>query len=380
MGNSPRKYGITLARLPANFLIAIGIFCPITAYSVTPAQEPKRIDFEYDLNNFRSNLNIPVTTKDQKVGLPIEQIATRLARWREDPRIEPLQLTLEGNDQRIMDLAVKVAQPEHRLAFANYLKENFAKGEEIPGTNLRMVTLDKNAFSFVNQNEFNALFSKVHHDISIKTSSLKNNAEAREQLLDQLSQFFSASELLRISKKIKNGSTLSLDKDLLPDFAKQRVANHTIFKGPNCFHAALAFQSPKLASSQFVNVRREKGYHNDMINYDELWRVLQRSFYEVDPLKSDIQYGDMIVFFETKDSNSGAVDFKTLRHAATYLLGGYVFAKGSKSANSPYLVRTLGEEWDTWTKYTKRLGVKVFRRNLKHVTNAVPADPIDWVY
>jgi len=187
-------------------------------------------------------------------------------------------------------------------------------------------------------------------------------------------------KLLRISKKIKNGSTLSLDKDLLPDFAKQRVANHTIFRGPNCFHAALAFQSPKLASSQFVNVRREKGYHNDMINYDELWRVLQRSFYEVDPLKSDMQYGDMIVFFETKDSNSGAVDFKTLRHAATYLLGGYVFAKGSKSANSPYLVRTLGEEWDTWTKYTKRLGVKVFRRNLKHVTNAVPADPIDWVY
>jgi hypothetical protein len=117
-----------------------------------------------------------------------------------------------------------------------------------------------------------------------------------------------------------------------------------------------------------------------MINYDELWRVLQRSFYEVDPLKSDMQYGDMIVFFETKDSNSGAVDFKTLRHAATYLLGGYVFAKGSKSANSPYLVRTLGEEWDTWTKYTKRLGVKVFRRNLKHVTNAIPADPIDWVY
>jgi len=158
------------------------------------------------------------------------------------------------------------------------------------------------------------------------------------------------------------------------------VGLHTIFKGPNCFHAALSFQSPLLASSNLINVRQEPGYHRDMINYDELWRILQLSFYEVDPAKSQLQYGDMIVFFETKGADSPSIDFKKLRHAATYLTGGYVFAKGSKSANSPYLVRTLGEEWETWTKYTDKLGAKVFRRNLKHVSNPLPADPVDWVY
>jgi hypothetical protein len=117
-----------------------------------------------------------------------------------------------------------------------------------------------------------------------------------------------------------------------------------------------------------------------MINYDELWRILQLSFYEINPEQTSIQYGDMIVFFETKTPQYGALDFKTLRHAATYLFGGYVFSKGSKSANSPYVVRTLAVEWETWTKYTEKLGVKVFRRNLKHVKTAPPMDPVDWVY
>lgn len=113
-----------------------------------------------------------------------------------------------------------------------------------------------------------------------------------------------------------------------------------------------------------------------MTNYG----AFSSSLYEVNPAQNPVQYGDMIVFFETKTPQFGSLDFKTLRHASTYLFGGYVYSKGSKSANSPYLVRTLGDEWNTWTKYTKKLGVKVFRRNLKHVKSPAPVDPKDWVY
>lgn len=348
-------------------------------YATTSPQKRQPIKYFHDLGAFRSDISIPLTVKDLQVDIPDKQKSTRLLRSKDDERVEPLQLTIEENDERILELANKIAKPSQRLALATYLKNNFKSGEEIPGTTLRLVNLDQKAFQFLDEEAFDRLFSKTHHQILINTAFLRNNSMQRRAFVDQLSPFFSSRELARINRKIMDMSTISLDKDLLPQFARQRVATHTIFRGPNCFHAALAFQSPKLASSTLVNVRREQGYHQDMINYDELWRVLQRSFYEIDPERVNLQYGDMIVFFETKEADTDHVEFKTLRHAATYLLGGFVFAKGSKSANSPYLVRTLGEEWETWTKYTKKLGVKVFRRSLKHVTNPIAVDPDDWV-
>jgi hypothetical protein len=350
------------------------------SYAAVAPSKTKQPKFFDDLSQFHSSLNLPLSVRDLTVKLPEEQIKTRLSKFESDPRIEPLQVTVDPQEEKIMDVATRIAKPNRTLAVANYLKENFSKGEAIPGTPLRLVTIDETAYQLLNQEAFESLFSKVHHEITVNTSTMRMNAKEREKFISQLSPFLSTQDLKIIRAKIENGTPLNLDKELLPPFAKQKIAGHTIYRGPNCFHAALAFQNQRLASSSLVNVRRETGYHQDMLNYDELWRVLKLSFYEIDPRKNELQYGDMIVFFEAKESNKPGIDFKTLRHASTYLLGGYVFAKGSKSANSPYLVRTLGEEWKTWSKYTQKLGVKVFRRNLKHVTNPVPADPIDWVY
>lgn len=354
-------------------------FSTQTNGAVAPAKikQPKFFD---DLGQFRSTLNLPLSVKDQLIKLPESQIETRLSKFEEDPRVEPLQLTIDPDEDKIMEIATRLAKPNRKLSVANYLKNNFAKGEQIPGTKLRLVTIDKEAYGMLNQESFESLFSKVHHEVVVNTSNMRTNTKNRERFLSQVSPFLSTTELKKIRSKIDAGIPLSLDKELLPPFARQKIASHTIYRGPNCFHAALAFQNQRLASSSLVNVRRETGYHQDMLNYDELWRILKLSFYEVDPRKTELQYGDMIVFFEAKDAAQPGIDFKTLRHASTYLLGGYVFAKGSKSANSPYLVRTLGEEWKTWSRYTQKLGVKVFRRNLKHVSNPVPADPIDWVY
>lgn len=321
-----------------------------------------------------------MSAKDQIIKIPARQIATRLNKFSKDPRIEPLQLTVDLQEDKLMDIATRVAKSNQKLGFANYLKNNFESGEEIPGTKLRLVTVTKEAFDMLDSDALESLFSKVHHEVTVSTSTLKFDRKEKTKFLSQVAPFFPTSDMKRIEAKIESGQPLSMDKDLLPDFARKRVATHTIYRGPNCFHAALGFQNQRLASSSLVNVRRETGYHHDMLNYDELWRILKLSFYEIDPRKAELQYGDMIVFFEAKDASKPDIDFKTLRHAATYLLGGYVFAKGSKSANSPYVVRTLGEEWKTWSKYTQKLGVKVFRRNLKNVSNPLPEDPVDWVY
>ncbi len=366
--------------MPLFGLLSISLLSSTAAEAAVRPEKTQRPKFSYDLSEFHSSLNLPLSVKDHVLKIPERQIDLRLRKSSSDSRIEPLQFTVDLQEDKLMDLASRVAKPNHKLAIANYLKNNFDQGEEIPGTKLRLVSVSKEAFDLLEPGAVDQLFSKIHHDVTVNSWTLRQNRKDRAKFLSQVSPFLSNQDLRRIEAKIDEGLALSMDKDLLPNFARKRIASHTIYRGPNCFHAALGFQSSRLASSSLVNVRREAGYHQDMLNYDELWRILNLSFYEIDPRKSELQYGDMIVFFEAKDAAKPGIDYKTLRHAATYLLGGYVFAKGSKSANSPYLVRTLGEEWKTWSKYTQKLGVKVFRRNLKSVTNPLPEDPSDWVY
>ena len=367
-------------RLALHCLI-YGSLCHSTiSTATTTVNVGQQRQFFYNIGDFRSHLNVPLNVKTIAVTIPEKQIAARLSRFKEDPRIEPIQFTISAGEDRILDFAGKIAQPGEKLALANYLSESFSQGEALAGTSLRLVTLTPEAFKLVQPGVISELFGKRHHQVSLDSNYLAANPSLVEKFMTQLGPFLSESDLQNIKAKIQNRFPLSLDRDLLPQFARQRIGKHTVFKGPNCFHAALAFQSDQLASSSLINVREEQGYHRNMLNYDELWRALQLSFYEINPTQTALQYGDMIVFFESDGATMGPVDFKALRHAATYLMGGYVFSKGSKSANSPYIVGTLGEEWETWTKYTNKLGAKVFRRSLKSVTKRPPVDPVDWIY
>ncbi len=152
-------------------------------------------------------------------------------------------------------------------------------------------------------------------------------------------------------------------------------------RGPNCFHAALAFQGPQLTRSPLINVKEEDGYHRAMINYDELWRALSLEFYEINPVHTPLKYGDVLVFLDVpKTAATGATNFRWIRHAATYLFNGYTFSKGSKSPNTPYTVKTLEEEWQTWKRYSAQLGVRVYRRSFDAVPAMPPKDMNEWLY
>lgn len=358
------------------------------AYSVTNQTKlaPKKpavsnpITYIQNISSFRSKLPLQISSVERLIALPDDEIKKRLSDYKTDPLVEPIQLSVSADDEKILDLAGKISRPGRKLAIANYLRENFERGEEIPGANVRLVTLDEAAFQWLSRESIDDLFAKEHYELTVKTDELRKNKTLQRAFLAQLEPYLTQSQLSDVQTKISQGKNLVTDRDLLPTFARKMIRHHTIYKGPNCFHAALSFQSPLLPKSSGVNVREEPGYHRSMINYDEMWRVAQLEFYEINPAKTDIKYGDMILFFDAPKTPEASVDFKTLRHAATYLYGGYVFAKGSKSANSPYIVRPLADEWSTWVKYTDNLGVKVFRRSLKHVNKAAVWDPKDWLY
>ena len=244
--------------------------------------------------------------------------------------------------------------------------------------------IDGKGFGMVDRDAFADMFSRTHHKLTVATNELKKDRRLRQEFLRQITPFFPKAERTKLQAKINKGESIEVDMELLPDFARKMVKKYIIYRGPNCFHAALAFQSPTLTSSSLINVKKETGYHRAMINYDELWRVLNSNFYEVNPDSQPLKYGDVLVFFDVpqsaEENPEKPVEFKWIRHTATYLFGGYTYSKGSKSPNTPYTVRTLAEEWKTWKRYTENLGVKVFRRSQKNVKNAPPRDLTDWVY
>lgn len=382
-----------LFRISIVGLLSMGAGYATNARAVTPAKNsPLRkttqnkttqrntVRYTQDLSSFHSKLPLQISSVERLIALPDDDVKRRLTEYKRNELIEPIQVTASADDEQVLDFAGKIARPNKKLAIANFLRENFSKGEEIPGSNLRLVTLDEQAFNWLNRESVDDMFAKEHYELTVKSDDLKLNRSLEANFLTQLEPYLTKEQINEVRGKIAKGKNLSVDRDLLPPFARKMIRHHTVFKGPNCFHAALSFQSPLFPKSGLVNVREEPGYHRSMINYDEMWRVAQLEFYEIDPAKADIKYGDMILFFDAPKEPRVAVDFKTLRHAATYLFGGYVFAKGSKSANSPYIIRPLADEWSTWVKYTDNLGVKVFRRNLKHVNKAAIWDPSDWLY
>jgi hypothetical protein len=227
-----------------------------------------------------------------------------------------------------------------------------------------------------------------HQRVVIDSAGLMKSAGLRSELLTQLAPFSSTSDLRKIAEKLRTGASLDVDSEILPSGPRRAVRNFEFFRGPNCFMTALAFQYPRMVRSQLVNIREEDDHHQVMINNDELWRVLQSSFYEVDPSRSSLKFGDMLVFFQLPQGGGvprdSAISYRWLKHASTYLFNGLVYSKGSKSPNSPYVVGYLQDEWKSWQKHVTNgggtLGVKVFRKPLKSATTRPPKSLDDWMY
>jgi hypothetical protein len=357
-------------------------FASSTALAVTQ-YKASTTPFVHDVRQLSPSLSLQVIDEPEFIKIPEAKLIKRLKRSPRDNRVEPLTLVLTTDKAQQEQLASRLALPGKSKDLAKYFAEIYPKGEKIkPNGNARSVNLDSKGFRLIDRKAYAEMYGKVHHKLKIDTAQMLGERGMGAKLIEQTSNFLSRSEQLALKKDIQAGRIIDVDTQLLPDFAERMVKKYIIYRGPNCFHAALAFHSPVLTSSSLLNVKEEEGYHRAMINYDELWRILQTKFYEVDPRTADLNYGDLLIFFDVpKGFKEGStVDYRWIRHTAAYLFGGYTFSKGSKSPNTPYSVRTLEEEWQTWKRFTSHLGLKVFRRSEKSVNRRPPKELTDWIY
>jgi hypothetical protein len=358
------------------------VFLAGTASSVT-IHKKKKTPFLYDITTFTTTLSLPVKDVTETIRIPNKKIEARLSRSTSDERVEPLSVILGSKDSQLIAIAEKIAAVGKEDELADYLRSQYKVAKETKkGSGLKIVYIRAEGFPLIDINSFADLYSRTHHSLEINTETLNRDKVLRKEFLAQIKNFLPKKLRKKIRKKIGEEEPINVSTELLPEFARKMVGKYIVFRGPNCFHAALAFHSPKMTSSSLINVKKESGYHRAMINYDELWRAINANFYEVNPDEQSLKYGDMLVFFDVPktDEDNWPVNYKWIRHTTTYLFGGYTFSKGSKSPNTPYTVRTLADEWHTWKKFTKNLGVRVYRRSKRKVNRVPPREQIDWLY
>lgn len=356
---------------------------PFASATVFNDLESYHQEFTVDYQVLSPSITLPVNSVAKKISINPSTILTRIQQSQQDFRVEPIEIYFDNKTTAIKSVANKIAQ-EGEVAqlvswFRSNLKKNPLAGQK--GERPFLATIDANGLSLIDSARLGHFFAKSTQRLAIDFQKIAEQPELLSELLSQLSYFLPHHEIENIKSLITSNRASELsDSSILPEFARKFLGRYVPFKGPNCFHAALAFQGLEFAGSENVNIRREEGYHEIMINNDELSRALSSQFYEIDPKFAPLKYGDIIVFFEISDPQKAAADFRTIKHASVFLFNNFVFAKGSKSANSPYVIKIIEEDWKLWTKITDELGAKVFRRGLKRARKSPPSNLSDWIY
>lgn len=329
-----------------NRLLAITIAL-IAAYA-TPAAA-QALPFAHDLGELTKGLRLPLRDERRVVRPSEATLRQRVAATPTDPTVDPVELHIPSAAKARTAYLTRLAAPGKLKALQRHVG------------NRTTVRLDAKSLALVNEHRVLDTLSQTHRHLSLSTTPLRKSPALRKSLLGELSRHLDPEEVAAVDAAIEDEREIAVDALILPRIARASVGRFTKYRGPNCFRTALSFQDPKLPSSPAVNSKAEVGFHDTMINNDELWFALSRMFVEVDTARERLRYGDVIVFFDVPNEKA-PIDWRSLKHASTYLFGDYAYSKESYAANSPHTVKRLADEWATWQKRLPHFGVKVYRK------------------
>jgi hypothetical protein len=379
------------AQLPYLFnkltLSVPGLLLTSLAAGVVPYEPPPALVFTTQQQDLRPSLQLQVRQRIDVVKVPQEILQARALRGPEDATVEPLQLFVPKDLGHLEEMASKLAiSGSETKLYESMARQGLAAAAATPADQQSSekvrIVISRDDYALMDPAELAIILSHPHQHVQVPVEQFRKNPGLRRNFLQQMRGFLDRKTRSSVYSKMKQNQTLNLEAELLPAFGQRWVRRFLIHQGPNCFHAALSFQGQSYTKSPFFNVKEERGYHKAMVNYDELWRTLSSSFYEINPRRNRLRYGDMIVFFDVPKNATAhhQVHFRWIRHAATYLFNDLTFSKGSKSASTPYTIKTIGEEWATWQGFSQHMGVKVYRRNSIVARKSPPFDLVDWLY
>lgn len=361
------------AVLAVSFLTWGSFFFLSPALSAAPADRGIS-NRGYTLKDLHPSLTINTFVQPDEAMISAKIYNKRLKLGRKVPEVEPVYLYLPEKKSELRKWLQSVARKNKKKPLISEFFKRFNKGEYESSRGWLKVALNGKLHRYVAPRKIARKFKKPHLKVFLDGEQLARQPALARQLVTQVRPFASRKQVRELKAQIKERKLISVSRALFPRFARKNLKKFTPYQGPNCFHAALSFHSETYGLSKRFNVKRERNHHDLMINYDELYRILFLDFREINPRKEGMKYGDIIVFFDRDTEPSRKkFYFKWMKHTLVYLFNDYTFSKGSKSANTPYTVKTLAKEWRTWQRLTGNLRLKVFRRKptavLQHADN-----------
>ena len=341
-------------------------------------------------SSLKASLHLPLIALQKTVSMPQSIIHSRALLFEADQRIEPLYASLSNPyEKSIANFAKKFSKnDDYIIPLEEYLITKpagiyLSKRQKKNRKQFLRVILNPLAMSFIDIDKFQQKYSTTSYDLILQSKKFRWNNKQKDLLLEQVSTYLEAHSLSKLKHYINSETNIDVSTLLLPEFASRVLNKYVVYRGPNCFHAAMGFQDKSLLTMTRTNIRIEPNHHHLMINHDELLRIVNWYFYEIDPKKNPLRYGDVIMFLDVPEDSieNQPAQFDWIVHASAYLFGDFVFSKGSKSPNSPYTIKTIDEEWQTWKKLSSNLAIKVFRKsfdNFKQKSTVVSRS--SWLY
>lgn len=336
--------------------IVVALLAALTAAKNGYGQE----GYVRSLDELPRGLDLPLAEQRTRIMPTADTLLARLRAPVNDPTIEAVELAVPGDERALARLVRRLAAPGKRGDLARYIERRIDGGRASINGKATMIRLDAASAPLLDMAAVARALSRPHRALKLSPAKLKRHPTARAALLAEIRPFLTVAEHAALRTRLSGQTALAVDEHLLPRFGRDSIGRFHKYRGPNCFRAALGFQDPGLPSEPAVNAKVESGYHRAMINNDELWWALQNRFDEVDVTREAPRYGDVLAFFDVKDKDA-PIDHRWLQHASVYLFNEYTFSKESNAANSPYVIKTLSDEWRTWKTWLPGFGVKVFR-------------------
>ena len=211
------------------------------------------------ISYLKPSLSLEIEGQKKKYIKPSKKILhKRIMSYKSIKEIEPVIILVRNKEDYIEKIARKYFHHSSFGFITHHIKENFNKLPLYKKTESRQLIISSKLLPHSNIENIQKKYQTDHLEVILDTEQFYSDKKKYSKLIQQARPFLSKKRIKQIHRIIKNKSLLKLEKHLLPKFPKRVLTKFTKFRGPNCFHTALAFQNNKFTRSPLYNVKIEK--------------------------------------------------------------------------------------------------------------------------
>jgi hypothetical protein len=150
-GHMLRIRGLKLM-LSALGLLSLGTS---SVFGVTDNDSKTLKTWTWQWKELKPSLDLSIDAKVENLKVPVGKLKTRLKKWQDDDRIEPLYIPISKYDPDFEQTAKRFARQGKEVDLFNFIKNNYSNAQPLkPNAKQLHLPLTKSAFRYVDQESF----------------------------------------------------------------------------------------------------------------------------------------------------------------------------------------------------------------------------------